>query len=472
MLKEGKAETKLRGAKAWASCGAIYCVTAKSVALALAGLALAFVMPALGQQIPAPAPKTPAPGLQGAQAAQSAQQSSQTPGALTWEEVRARFEAENPSLRAGAIGIEESKAQEITAYLRPNPNFGALLDQVDVFSTNPSQPLALADPVGSLTYLHERDHKRELRRDSAKAATGIAVSNQADLELNLLFTLRTAFVQTLQEKAVLGLTRENLTYYDHVLDVNREKYKAGGIAQVDLDRLELQRVQFEADLQSALVSLRTAKIQLLTLLNDRTPVDQFDVVGLFDFNNQLAGLDEFRNIALDNRPDLRAAVQAVDKARTDHQLAVANGSTDPTFGIDGGKNPPIDHYIGISVTIPLRIFDRNQGEKLRTKLDVDRNAELLRLQRAQVFGDVDSAYAMVESNLALLQPYKDHYLKQADRVRETISFSYQHGAASLLDFLDAQKGYRDVQLNYLNLVASYLTAASQLNLAVGREVVQ
>jgi len=447
MLKESKVEKR------------VLCLTAV--------LTLAFAGPALGQE--ASAVKAQQSAAQGAQAAQ---QTSQTPGALTWEELRAKFEAANPSLRAGQIGIEEAKAQEITAYLRPNPNFNALLDQVDVFSTNPSQPLALADPVGSLTYLHERDHKRELRRDSAKAATGIAVSNQADLERNLLFTLRNAFVQTLQQKAVLGLARENLTYYDHVLDVNRDKYKAGAIAQVDLDRLELQRVQFEADLQAALVSLRSAKIQLLILLNDRTPVEQFDVIGLFDFNNQLAGLDEFRQTALDNRPDLRAAVQAVDKARTDHQLAVANGSTDPTFGIDVGKNPPIEHYIGISVSIPLRVFDRNQGEKLRTKLDIDRNAELLNLQRAQVFSDVDSAYAMVESNLALLQPYKDRYLKQADRVRDTISFSYQHGAASLLDFLDAQKEYRDVQLNYLNLVASYLTAASQLNLAVGREVVQ
>src|SRR5277367_1273212 len=137
-----------------------------------------------------------------------AQQAAQTAGngvALTWEEVRARFESGNPSLRAGVIGIEEAKAQEVTAYLRPNPNFTALLDQVDPFSTNPSQPLALAQPVGSLTYLYERDHKRELRRDSAKAATRIAISNQSDLERNLLFTLRNSFVQILQQKSVLAL---------------------------------------------------------------------------------------------------------------------------------------------------------------------------------------------------------------------------------------------------------------------------
>ena len=220
------------------------------------------------------------------------------------------------------------------------------------------------------------------------------------------------------------------------------------------------------------MNLRTAKIQLLMLLDDRTPVEQFDVIGLFDFNSQLAGLEEYRQIALDNRPDLRAAVEAVDKAKTDHRLAVANGSTDPTFGFDGGKNPPIEHYIGFSVEIPLRIFDRNQGEKLRTKLDIDKTAQALELQRTQVFSDVDSAYVTVESNIALLQPYKDRYLKIADRVRDTISFSYEHGAASLLDFLDAQKEYRDTQLNYLNLVGSYLTAASQLNQAVGREVLQ
>lgn len=403
---------------------------------------------------------------------QQAASSSGTIGALSWEEVRAKFEEANPSLRAGRIGIDEAKAQEVTAYLRPNPTFNALLDQVDPFTTNPSRPLALAQPVGSVSYLHERDRKRELRRDSAREATGIAVANQSDLERNLLFNLRNAFVATLQQKAVLGVVRENLSYYDHVLEVNRDKFHAGAIAQVDLDRLELQRVQFEADLQSALVALRTAKIQLLTLLNARTPVDQFDVVGLFDFNSQIAGLDEFRQMALDSRPDLRAAIASVEKARTDHQLAIANGSTDPTFAVDGGKNPPIDHYLGFSVNIPLRIFDRNQGEKLRTQLDINRNGQLLELQRAQVFGDVDSAYALVESNLALLQPYKDRYLKQADRVRDTISFSYQHGAASLLDFLDAQKEYRDVRLNYLNLVGAYLTAASQLNLAVGREVVQ
>ena len=392
--------------------------------------------------------------------------------ALTWPEIRAKFEAANPTLRAGQIGVDESRAQEITAYLRPNPTAAILADQIDPFNGGPPHgPFAYFLAAGTVSYLHERQHKRELRLESAQETTKVAVSGQSDLERTLVFDLRMAFVQTLQEKAVLDLAKENLVYYDHVLDVNRERYKQGAIAQVDLDRLELQRVQYESDLQTAEVALRTAKIQLLALLDERTPVEQFDVAGPFDFSAQIPGLDDVRQTALDARPDLKAALQSIDLANTNHRLAVAYGSTDPTVGFDFGRNPPIDAYFGFSLSFPLRIFDRNQGEKLRTQLDVDRNGKLLEATRAQVFNDVDSAYAAVKGTVALLQPYKDRYLNQAARVRDTISFSYDRGAASLLDFLDAQADYRSVQLNYLNLVGSYLEAVNQLNLAAGREVI-
>ena len=398
--------------------------------------------------------------------------------ALTWQEIRDKFEAANPTLRAGEIGIDESKAQEITAFLRPNPNFTLSTDGTQLVRYHGVwQPFTGTQFSTNFSYLHERQHKRELRLESAQKGTGITTSGQADLERNLVFSLRMAFVQTLQEKAILELAKENLVYYDHVLDVNRERFKAGAISQVDLDRLELQRVQYESDLQIAQESLETAKIVLLMLLNDRTPVEQFDVTGPFDFSTQIAPLDEIRQKALDTRPDLRAALQSVDKAKTDHRLAVANGSTDPTFSVWYTYNPsfnnPHDHQaLGASISIPLRIFDRNQGEKLRTKLDIDRNEKLTEATRAQVFSDVDSAYATVTSAVILLQPYKSRYLQQASRVRDTIAFSYEHGAASLLDFLNAQADYRSVRVNYLNLVASYLNAASQLNLAVGREVIQ
>jgi cobalt-zinc-cadmium efflux system outer membrane protein len=394
------------------------------------------------------------------------------PVALTWQQVREKFQATNPTLRAAQIGIEESRAQEITAFLRPNPDMTTTLDQIQPFNGNPYRPLGFALPLISGSYLHERQHKRELRQESAQKATAIAISQQADTERTLLFNLRGAFVQALQAKAVLTLARQNLAYWDRVLVVSNDRFKAGDIAQIDLDRLELQRVQFETDVQTALVNERTAKIQLLTLLNDRTPVEQFDVTGPFDFSERLMPMEEFRSMALGARPDLKAAVQSVDKAQTDHKLAVANGSTDPTFAMDLGRNPPIPAYIGFSMTVPLRIFDRNQGEKARTELDVRRNQRLRDAAEAQVFSDVDSAYATLNNNLTLLRSYKARYLQRAVNVRDTMAFSYQHGGASLLDFLNSQNDYRSVQLNYLNLIGSYLTAASQMNLAVGREVIQ
>jgi outer membrane protein, heavy metal efflux system len=271
---------------------------------------------------------------------------------------------------------------------------------------------------------------------------------------------------------VLQVSKQNLEYYDKVLKISRDRYDAGDIAQIDYERLELQRVQYESDVQTAEVDLRTQKIQMLMLLNDRTPVEQFDVVGVFDFNDQIDPLDAYRQIALDNRPDLRAAVQGVEEAQVNYKLAVANGSTDPTLSFDVGRNPPIDVYFGVDVSIPLRIFDRNQGNKLHTKLDIARNERLEDAARAQVFSDVDTAFATVNSNLILLRPYKQKYLAEAVHVRDTIWFSYQHGGAALLDFLNAESDYRSVQLNYVNLVGAYLTAAAQLNQAVGKEVLQ
>ena len=391
---------------------------------------------------------------------------------LTWQQIRDRFQSDNPALRAAQLSVDESRAQEITAYLRPNPTATATLDQLNPFWPNPYRPLGALLPLVSTSYLHEREDKRELRLESAKQGTEITASQRADLERNLLFNLRGAFVQALQAKAVLEVARENLAYYDRLLSVSQDRLSAGDISQVDMQRLDLQRVQYESDVQTAEVNTRTAKIQLLQLLNSRMPVEQFDVAGDFDYTESLFIPDELRRIALVNRPDLLAAAQVVNKADTDHKLAISNGSADPTFSVDAGRNPPIPIYIGGSISIPLRIFDRNQGEKARTSIELQRSAQLRESVTAQVFSDVASALATLNGSLNLLRPYKTRYLDEAGKVRDTISFAYQNGGASLLDFLNAQNEYRSIRMSYLNLVGSYFAAANQLNLAVGREVVQ
>jgi cobalt-zinc-cadmium efflux system outer membrane protein len=403
------------------------------------------------------------------------------PAPLSWADVRDRFRATNPAVAAGRIGVDESRADEITAFVRPNPLWSLTFDQIgDTASGNPFSASTL---LTNVSYLHERDGKRELRRDSAQGTTAVAESSQLDLERTLVFNLRGAFIQLLQAKAFRTLAQENLTSYDQVLALSRDRFQSGDIAQIDLDRLELQRVTYESDVQTADVNLRTAKIQLLRMLNDQaTPVDQFDVIGSFDFSSPARSLDDCRRIALDTRPDLKAAAQALDKARVDARLAQANGSADPTFTVDAGfpsisqaflsYQPPLHEYVGVSFGVPLRIFDKNQGEKLKTGLDISRNEKLADAARMQVLGDVDTAYASVTSAVALLQPYRARYLAQATRVHDTVGFSYQRGGASLMDFLQAQQEYRSVQVSYVNLVAAYLNAVNQLNLAVGQEVLQ
>jgi outer membrane protein, heavy metal efflux system len=429
---------------------------------------------ALTQALPA----TPQVQIPQTQTARQAQDGASNPNGLTWDDIKARFEAQNPTLKADNLNVEEMKAEEVTAYLRPNPQFTLSEDGLQLARhAGVWQPLAGVQEQPLVSYLHERQGKRELRLESAQQGTAIAASQHSDLERNLVFNLRSQFIATLQAKAILALTREELDYYDYIIKISRDRLLAGDLAQIDFDRIELQRVQYESDLETAIVNLRQAKIILLQLMDDKTPVKQFDIKGNFDFTGQLQSIEDFQQIALANRPDLKAAYLSVEQAFTNHRLAIANGSTDPTYSAWYTRNPSFSNpnafqTLGLSVQIPLRIFDRNQGEKARTQIDIAKNQQQQDATNAQVFSDVDSAYVQVESTLNLLRPYKSHYLDQATRVRDTVTYAYFHGGAALIDLLNAQSDFRNVELAYLQLVGTYLTAAGQLNMAVGREAIQ
>src|SRR6201997_14560 len=252
----------------------------------------------------------------------------------TWDQVKANFELQNTTLMAAKLNIDELKAEEITAHLRPNPDFTVTADGTQVApSRGVWQPFSGTSLAPGISELFERRNKRNLRLEVAKQGTAIGAAQASDAERTLLFNVRTAFVGVLQAKAVLHLAQDNLEYYDKILKVSRDRFDAGDIARIDLDRLELGRLQYESDLQTALVNLRTTKINLLALLDDRRPVDSFDVDGPFEFSGEILPLDDYRKDALDDRPDLRAAVLSVQQAQSSYKLAVADGSTDPTIGV-------------------------------------------------------------------------------------------------------------------------------------------
>src|SRR3984885_14089819 len=242
--------------------------------------------------------------------------------ALTWDQVKAKFEAVNPALKADADNVDEMRAEEITAFLRPNPQFTISVDGNQAAPHNGVwTPFKGTTEQPNFSYLHEREHKRELRLESAQEGTRITQSQHEDLERNMVFALRAAFVGTLQAKFVLDLAKADLEYYDHIIEISRARFKAGDLAQIDLDRIELLRVQYESEIETAVVNLRTQKIELLQLLNDRTPVDKFDVTGNFDWSDSLQPLDDLHQIALATRPDLQEAMETLLQSKTNHKLA-------------------------------------------------------------------------------------------------------------------------------------------------------
>ena len=400
------------------------------------------------------------------------------PDALTWKQVVQIFEGRNPTLKAAQLNIDENKAEEITQYLRPNPYFSFAADGTQLTRyLGIYRPFAGTQISPSISYLVERAGKRALRLETAKEQTDIAASSYQDQERGLLFILRSAFVQILQYKVMLQNAITNLSYWDDELKLNKIRQNAGDIAVIDYERLDQQRTQFEVDYETDQVNIRTAKIQLMLLMDQRTPLEGFDIAGPFEFPNEIKSLQDLREIALANRPDLRVAQQSLDLAKSTYKLTVANGSTDPTWSVWTTHNPSFAsiydyNTIGFSVGFPIRLFDRNQGEKARTKLDITRNEKLVDGAQAQVYNDVDSAYYTILENINLLKPYRAKYLPEALHIRDTVTLAYHNGGASLLDYLDAEKAFRDVNLAYINLIGTYMTAAAQLNMAVGQEVLQ
>ena len=389
---------------------------------------------------------------------------------FTWNEVRERFRQNNPSLLAGALTIEENRANEVTAGLRPNPDIGFTADQFHLFNPNPLRPFQNAQFTPTIQELFERKHKRQLRVASARLITQASTTDQLDLERTLVYQLRDAFNRVLQAKALRDLAVQNVDYYSQIIKINNERLKDGDISRVDFVRVDLQFSQFESDLVNAEVNLRTSKIQLLSLMNDRRPVDGFDISGPFDFSERALLQEELRRQALATRPDLRSSTTQVERARADARLAVANGSTDPTFGFEF-QRVQTDNTAGLFVNFPLRIFDRNQGEKARTSIVIQQNERNRQVVEVGILRDVDSALANLESAVKLLKTYRDRYIPESTEIRDKIDFAYKNGGATLLDFLDAQRSYRDSQVAYLNLLGGYYAAANQLNQAVGLEVI-
>ena len=368
--------------------------------------------------------------------------------------------AHNPTVLAAQQNLLSMKGQEVQAGLRVNPNFTAYgIDLTNRAVENSPNSYSL-----QVSRLFERGQKRRWRLDSARATTAQTEGQFRDQERQTTLLVRQAFTTMVLAKATLKLAQDNLRDYRRELDIQRTRYQAGDIGKLDFERLDLQLAQFESDETSAEMNLGQASDQLQTLLGYDQPSRTFDITGDIvppALNTTLIDLEQR---ALANRPDYQAAAAAVRVADANVKLAYANGTTDPTLEGEYDRGGTLSSY-GFYVSVPVRIFDRNQGNKDTSKYLAQGSRFAETAARNQVYSDVDQAWIGYTTSKVLSDRYNGHYLAEAKDVLSIAEFAYQHGGLALLDYLSALQDDRTTSLNALNSYAQTWMAIHQLSFA-------
>ncbi len=405
----------------------------------------------------------------GAARAQAPSASTQGPVRITLDEAIQMALEHNHNLKAARTTIQQSEATEITANLRPNPVLTAdaqflPIFQPDKFSADYINTTAQFD-LG-VSYLFERGRKRQHRLQAARDVTAQTRSLVADNERSLAFMTASEFVTVQLSESTLELAEQDFKSFQNTVDISDARYKAGDISEGDFLKIHLQLLQFQQDVAQARLARVQALVGLRQLLGYESVPADFDVAGAFDYQPVKLKLEDLQAKALAERPDLRAARQGVTAANSQYQLARANGKVDVigTFNYDHVSDANTGSFFG-SFQIP--IFNRNQGEIARTHFAITQADELRLAASDLVMTDVSDAYEGVRDNDEVVVLYRSGYLDEARLSLEISEYAYKRGAASLLDFLDAERSYRSTQLAYRQALASYLTAVEQLREAVG-----
>jgi cobalt-zinc-cadmium efflux system outer membrane protein len=394
---------------------------------------------------------------------------AQTPVRIGLEQAIDLALAHSHTLKAARTQIQQSQAQETTASLRPNPAllWDALF--IPVFSLQNFTLDNLSNTQQfdmGVSYLLERGGKRYRRIDAARDATGVTRYQVNDTERVLIFNVAQQFIGAQLAQSVLDFARTDLRSFEQTVRISEDRYKAGDISEGDLLKIKLQLLQFQTDVAGAEVAKVQALASLRQLLGyDAVPAD-FEVEGELSYQPLSVNLDDLRLRALNLRPDLLAAQQGVRAAQSQIALAKANGKVDLTAALSY-SHVSDQSSLSASFSIPLPVFNRNQGEIARTRFALTQSQETSQATSDTVLTDVRNNYEAFSTNQKIVQLYLSGYLKQAQDSRDISEYAYKRGAASLLDFLDAERSYRSTQLSYRQALATYLLSIEQLKEVVG-----
>jgi cobalt-zinc-cadmium efflux system outer membrane protein len=382
--------------------------------------------------------------------------------------------AHNHSLKAARTEIQQSQAEEITAALRPNPVLTYDDLYIPIFSPSQLTSATLDNTTEfdvGVSYTIERGHKRQARIQAARDQTAVTRSQISDTERGLTFNVAQQYIGILLAKSNLQLAKQDLDSYQQTVSLSEKQYSAGAISEGDLLKIKLQLLQFQMDVSQAQLGLVQAFASLRALLGyDAVPAN-YEVTGELAYEPVKLNQEDLQLKALQLRPDYIAAQQGVNAAQSQHSLAKANGKRDLTTTFDYTHVSDLN-AAGLTLSIEIPIFDRNQGEIARTHYAITQAQETKTAAGETVMTDVANAYQAFKVGDEVVHLYLSGYLKQAEDSRDISEYAYRRGAASLLDFLDAERSYRATQLAYRQALSTYMLAVEQLREVVGTRKLQ
>jgi len=405
-------------------------------------------------------------------------QATQGPVRITLDEAVQMALQHNHNLRALRTTIQQSAAEEITQGLRPNPSIFSDWEYLplgspehqnaELYSGTSTSDYLKNNTEGDigLSYLIERGGKRHDRLQAQKDITAQTRSLVADYERGLTFQVATLFFNAQLAESTLDLGQQDLKSFQATVDISERQFKVGGLSENDYLMIKLQLLQFQTDVEQAQLAKVQALSDLRQLLGYESVSADYDVAASFEYLPIKVNLEDLQVKALANRPDLRAAQQGVTAANSQLELQKANGKQDVTVSAN------YSHVNGINAatilgSIPLPIFNRNQGEIARARYVITQAQDQQAAANGQVLDDVRDAYEGAKSNDRVVQMYVSTYLDVATKSRDISDYAYHRGGISLLDFLYAERNYRATELGYRQTLASYLLAVEQLREAVG-----
>jgi cobalt-zinc-cadmium efflux system outer membrane protein len=375
----------------------------------------------------------------------------------------------NHSLLAARTTIQQNEAQEVTANLRPNPTLLGDAQFLPIFQPSNFTSDYLNNSAQfdlGVGYLFERGDKRQHRLQAAKDQTAVTTAQVSDDERGITFNAASQFIAAELAQSTLELANTDLASFQQTLDVSQARFDAGAMSESDLLKIRLQMLQFQTDVSSATLARVQALASLRQLLGYESVPADYDIAGDLAYQTTSLNESDLKTLALRQRPDVRAAQLGVTSAQSQVSLAKADGKRDVNAQFN---------YTHVAATntgalfgsIQIPVFDRNQGEIARTLSAVTQSDELLREQSSIALTDVTNAYEALRVADQVVQLYQSGYLKNAEDSRDISLYSYQRGGIGLLDFLDAERSYRAIELAYRQSLATYMVALEQLRQAVG-----